>query len=275
MIDAYGHVRIQGKSENGFEDVGICEGAVISMPYGVAVAHGHMPGHTPWSKIGYNADIGNAYEDLWSPGGIYVFPTAAMGMEVVSSSTSDTSDGTGVRTVEIYYLDSTFSEKIETLTLNGTTPVPTVNTDIYRINRFIAKTCGTDGVSGGNISIRHLSDTPIYSQIPTGQVRSKKIIYTVPKNKILYISSVMVCAGANTAGRQVRFSTRANYCVVRLEKTSFFMDYSDILLQDGSVVMSLDIPTIFPEGVDIKVSAISPDGATKCSCMLRGWLETV
>lgn len=252
-----------------------CEESLVSMDYQTAIAHGKFPSHQAWSKLGYNDDIGNSVEDLWMPGGVYVFPTSAMGMEVVSSSTNDTANGSGVQKVHIYYLTSDFTEKIEEVTLDGTNVVPTVAQDIYRVNRFFAHECGVNGTSAGTINLRHINDTPIYSQIVVGQTRSKKIIYTVPKGKILYISGVTVCAGAASAGRQVRFTTKATYCKEDAIRTTFFMDFTDIFAQDSTTAMILPIPTRFPEGVDIKVSAISPDGATKCACTLRGWIETI
>jgi len=66
---------------------------VSSMPYLYDIAEGNVTGHTPWTKIGYNgALVADTEADLWSAAGVYVYPTAEMGLEVDSDSTSD--DGT-------------------------------------------------------------------------------------------------------------------------------------------------------------------------------------
>ncbi len=63
--------------------------------YLVAIAEGEVSGHTPWSKMGWNPAITTTFEDLWSYGGSYVFPTAAMTIEVASdSATVDADIGT-------------------------------------------------------------------------------------------------------------------------------------------------------------------------------------
>lgn len=67
-----------------------------SMPYLYDIAEGNVSGHSSWSKIGYNPTVATSEEDLWSAGGLYVFPTTAtMQMEVVSSlATADVDVGT-------------------------------------------------------------------------------------------------------------------------------------------------------------------------------------
>lgn len=68
---------------------------VSSMPYPFDIAEGNISGHTAWTKIGYNPAVTTSMEDLWSYGGEYVFPTAAMTIEVASdSATADADMGT-------------------------------------------------------------------------------------------------------------------------------------------------------------------------------------
>ena len=67
---------------------------VSAMPYLYDIAEGNVSGHTPWTKIGFNPAL-TTEEDIWSAGGLYVFPAAATQMEVVSSlSTADVDIGT-------------------------------------------------------------------------------------------------------------------------------------------------------------------------------------
>lgn len=225
-----------------------------------------------WTKNGYNGALSNSFEDLWSVGGTVNFPATAQQMEVISSSASDTSGGTGARTVEITYLDGSFVQKTTTVTLNGTTPVATSVSDIYRINFFRVKTVGTGGENAGDIDIRNLADTPIYSRIAAGTNRGINGFYTIPAGKTLYIFNILFSAGSNVANRPVRFVTKATYDNIAGSTISFFMPYTNVIITDGSVDVPIEAPTILPAGTDLKVSAICPDGAAYGAVTLRGWL---
>lgn len=242
-------------------------------PYLYDIAEGNVAGYTQWTKNGYNSALSSTEEDLWAVGGTYVFPTVEQQMEVVSSSADDTSAGTGARTVQIYYLDSNFNEYNEIVTLNGVTAVPTVATNIYRINNFRVKTVGTGGQNAGDIDIRALADTPIYGRISATLNRAINCIYTVPKSKTLYIFNILFSAGSNIANRPVRFLTKAKYDNISMSRLDFFMPYTNVIVTDGSVDIPIESPTKFIEGVDIKVSAVCPDGASYGAVAIRGWLE--
>ena len=246
----------------------------ITQGYLYAVAEGHIANHEVWSKSGVNLALSASEEDMWSVGDTYVYPAAAQQMEVVSSSTDDAAAGTGARTVTIRYLTAAFAEKSETVTLDGTTPVATTNTDIYRIQSFRIATAGTGGAAAGNIDIRNLADTPIYSRIAIGEARAKDIVYTVPANKVLYITEATFSVGASTSGRSTHFITKAKYDNASGVALDFFMDYTDVFVQDSQIQIFFQAPTRFPAGTDIKVSAISPDGMTYGAVSLKGWLES-
>jgi hypothetical protein len=66
---------------------------VSSMPYLYDIAEGNVPNHTSFSKIGFAPSMtANVNTDVWSYSAVqpvYVFPTAPMGMEVLSSNNVD------------------------------------------------------------------------------------------------------------------------------------------------------------------------------------------
>lgn len=73
---------------------------------------------------------------------------------IKSSSTSDTSAGTGARTVTIYYVDSTGATAgTETVTLNGTTAVNLVTTTKCFIEKMVVATVGSNGSNVGTITL--------------------------------------------------------------------------------------------------------------------------
>jgi len=187
----------------------------------------------------------------------------------------DNSATTGAQAVKVSYLDDAFAEHNEIIITNGTTPVVTVNTDIYRVNVFRVIAAGSGGGNAGAIDVRNTADTPIYSQIATGINRATNITYTVPASKELYIYNILLSAGSNVANRPVRFMTLATFDSSTSRKIPLYMPYTNVIVTDGSVDVPIEIPTKFPAGVDIKVSAISPDGASYGAVALRGWLKTV
>lgn len=84
---------------------------------------------------------------------IYTPQGANAQRSVNSTSASDTSAGTGARTVTINYLTAAFVLKSETVTLNGTTAVNTVNTDIAYIESIVVATVGSGGGNAGTIQV--------------------------------------------------------------------------------------------------------------------------
>lgn len=241
--------------------------------YLLSIAEWDIPDHDSFIKNWYNAALSTAEETLRAVWWDYVFPTAEMGMEIVSSSADDAEEWTWAQTVIITYLDSTFTEKTETVTLNGTTPVPTVADDIYRINNFRVVSAWSWGKNAWDIDIRHLTDTPIYSRIATGINRALNCVYTVPKDHCLYIYNVLFSSGANVANRPVRFITKATYDNINKIRTNFFIPYTNVIIVDGTCDVPIEIPTKYCEWVDIKVNAISPDGASYAAVTIRWWLE--
>jgi len=84
----------------------------------------------------------------------YTEPASAAQRSMSSSSASDTSAGTGARTVRITYYDNTGAGPLtETVTLNGTTAVNTVATNIRFIEKMEVVTAGSGGVNAGTVSL--------------------------------------------------------------------------------------------------------------------------
>ncbi len=157
---------------------------------------GSRPSTRSLVLIGTNADVDiAASETVWPTGGTYVFPTAVVPVEVVSSSVNDTSAGTGARTVTITGLDGAGAFQTETVTLNGTTAVATTLSWL-RINTAQVATVGSGLTNAGTISVRHITDTPVYCTIAPGENASGMAVYSVPAG-----SRVLVCSllGTTTA----------------------------------------------------------------------------
>ena len=151
------------------------------------------------SKSGHNPSItNNTFEEIWPPGGRYNWNPAETTMKVTSTDdTEDAPGGTGALTIEITYLDDTFTEKTEIVTMNGRTEVLTTATDIFRINHVRVKTGGStnfnqgtiyvfddaSGSSGGTPTV----DTDVYAIIPPGYAEDSQCIFTVPKDSTCFV----------------------------------------------------------------------------------------
>jgi hypothetical protein len=249
---------------------------LLDIPYLYGIAEGQISDHTPWSKSGYVVTGSTTQITVWGGATEYVWPTGAMHMELVSSdNTNDKAGGAGALTVRIQYLTTGFVEKTEIVTLVGTTEVETVNDDIYRVNSFRVNSTGANGKAAGTISLRHLTNTPIYDQIALGQTAGRSAFFTVPVGKSLYVTSIAFSAGASSAGKFVRFTTHATYdnkTGTVLTNGVFFMPYSEVGLVDSGYSKLLEMPTKLPAGTDLKVSVQGESGTT-CTTILRGWIE--
>ncbi len=244
---------------------------VSSMPYCYDIAEGQVSGHTPWTKIGYSSAITTTETDIWSKGGTYVFPTSGSRMSVVSTSGSDTSTGTGAQKVYLYYLNSNYISGSEEIILNGTTPVTTSASDIFRVDAFRVSAVGTSGCATGNISISAPSGSPTYSYISSGYTRARNSIYTVPAGKTLYIAAALFGYGyAANQTHYCRMYIRVNQADGM--KTSVFYPETDIICANSSIYMNLPIPLRVVEKVDLKVSGVATSAGI-VSSTLQGWLE--
>lgn len=248
---------------------------VSAMPYLYDIAEGNVSGHVAWNKYAINDDVDSAAEeDIWSVGGSYVWPTAKQQMEVISSSVQDGVGGTGIQSVRIHYLDDSFVEKTTDVTMNGTTAVPTSVSDIYRINRIRPLTVGTGLKAAGNIDVRNLADTPIYSRIATGFTKGRQLVYTVPTGKALFIAMFSGSIGGTTAPKFGRFTLRSTWDDISLTRNAWMTAYGESGQSSGFFALEYVTPLKFPAGSDIIVSCKTLDDNCYVTGSLRGWQET-
>lgn len=253
---------------------------VSSMPYLYDIAEGNVPGHEGWSKIGYNGDVDVGTEDMIAQGGVYVFPAAAGQMDIVSSSAEDDpakaagGAGTGIHTVTLYYLDASYAEKTEDITLNGTAAVATTATDIFRVNNMRAKVCGTGKTAAGNITLsEHGGTTYKYGYILAGTTRMRQCVYTVPADKTLYVTSISFAVGGATKEKAAVFTTLAKYDNKADEIRDFFLPFNEAVIEDEAHHRELTRPTKLGAGVDLKVQVRGLTADCVCTCSLSGWVE--
>jgi hypothetical protein len=161
------------------------------------LAKGNIPGHSHINKFGHLA-AATTGDDIWGGGGVYPFyPTAAVAIDIVSSSIEDDPDkggatpGTGAFQVIVYGLDSNWNIQTETVTLNGQGVVQLTKTYV-RLYRAFVYEAGTGNGNAGNITVYArangsgltIGDVGIYIAAAGGQ--TQHAIYTVPNGKTAY-----------------------------------------------------------------------------------------
>ncbi|MFQ5351442.1 MAG: hypothetical protein ACE5D3_00015 [Candidatus Binatia bacterium] len=152
---------------------------------------GSVAGVSCVNKFGYNADVDTTTlpEDVWDAGGVHVPPTTARVHALVSTSAADAAAGTGARTIKVTGLLADWTESSETVTLNGLTPVNTVQS-YTRIYRMKTLTAGSGGVNAGTITATAAIDSTVTAQISIGFGQTLMAIYSVPTGNTAYMTSM-------------------------------------------------------------------------------------
>ena len=159
-------------------------------PFDLQVARGQISGHSTLSLFGYQSSVTTTSIPVWENAAAYTYITSASTLTLVSTSASDDT----VAKVLISGLDANFNPISETLALNGTSGVTTVNS-YFRVNSMTLTTPGTSQTTNvGTITLKQSSNT--VSQINTGIGKSQSTIYTVPNGYQFYLT----LAEVNTTG---------------------------------------------------------------------------
>ena len=239
----------------------------------VDIARGLIPGAQPYSGFGKRTTTGAESNVLW-PNGAYAFPASAgVQMSLVSTSADDAAAGTGVRTLELHYLDASLAEQSETVTMNGTTPVLTVATNIRFIQYMHLVTAGSGKAAAGNISASNGGST--YSYIGTGEVRCSSSVRMVPAGKRIIVQAMFAgsVSGSGAAGTIVNLAT-PSFAGHDFIASGIFIPLASGAFQDNSAGTTLACPMAFAEGQVVGMTFTTDKAATIVGSWF-GWMENV
>jgi len=158
--------------------------------FALEVPKGNISGTTSINKFGRSTNVDTTVRDIWDVVGtaIWVAPLAARTHAIVSSSASDASAGVGAQTVRIYGLTGWGAAEVnETVTLNGTTPVNTVN-DYVIIHRMRVLTKGATDINVGDITATAATDSTVTAQINASEGQTQMAIYGIPSTQTAYVT---------------------------------------------------------------------------------------
>lgn len=153
--------------------------AEVPRDFYVEVSKGNVPGHSIERLTGINEAVGTVFEDIICGGGSYVYPVAAVFVNVSSSDVDDVDGGAGAWNVTIEGLDINWEPVSETVQLNGQTNVTSVEV-YYRINHFYVRMVGASGWNEGAIMLT--STNMMLSHILAEHGMEQYARYSVPLN---------------------------------------------------------------------------------------------
>ena len=190
----------------------------------------------------------------------------------------DESASTGAQVVGFFYLDSDYVQYGEIVALNGTTPVPTVNTDLFRINSFAMIAAGSGCKSVGDLAITNLAGTIEYSHITAGYTISRQLIFTVPAGLTGYITNGTISASnpndSKVQTARIIMRTNANPDFEFLTGCIFYPK-AEIVVCNETVAMTFASPIKIIEKSDFIVSGQGFTGFSgPINAVFRGWLES-
>lgn len=226
-----------------------------SEPFDLQVARGQVAFHETQFKFGFNPDIDDSLETVWAEGGLYSYLSAASVLKISSSSTDDTSAGTGARTITISGLDANYDEISESVTLNGQTAVNTTQS-FLRVFRMIVNTAGSGGQNAGVIYAGTgtvTSGVPAnkYGTIAIGDNQTLMCFWTVPRGYTAYLYQVDISMNTEVANKYGTVSI-----VARPEGGVFNIKDKFALSQD-IIHQEFKHPIKFAEKTDLEVRAIA------------------
>lgn len=247
--------------------------------YLTAVGLGKVAGHSIFRGLGRRDSLstGSAGNDIWEGvAATFVYPNQTTGEQctLVSTSAQDSAAGTGAQQIDVHYLDATGAQKVETVTMNGTTPVNTIATNI-RFIQYIHTQRITSGAIGnttaGNITI-YSTATPanIFNFITAGGNISLSSQRMVPAGLTFYMNYI---SASSTSSKPISVRLRAT-CDFEGTLTPGIFIYNELFeLQDSSVIINLQLPRIFPALCIIKGTAYSTTAGGTASLSYGGWME--
>jgi hypothetical protein len=250
--------------------------------FGLEAARGRVPGVATLNKFGRaQSGVQTTSTDIWSRADaaatqqIWVAPTTARVHAIVSTSASDAAAGVGARTVRIQGLTAwNTAEATETVTLNGTTPVNTVNSYVI-IHRMKVLTCGATDINVGTISATAATDGTITAIISPSQGQTQMAIYGVPSTQSLYMTRFYAYMNDPNASTRVDAQLRVNDNP-DVQLTNFINKFDLQLFNSGSSTddISFNIPIKFSGPCIIKVQAIANIADVDMSAGFDGYLVT-
>lgn len=223
--------------------------------FNLQVARGQIAGHSTVNIYGYQPAVAQTFIPLWENATAYTYPVAATTMNL-AGSVGDTA------TILISGLNALYELTSESVVLNGTTPVTTVNSYL-RINAM-SVAVGSATNPAGVVTLKDPTNTTIYAQINEGVGRTQAAIYTVPAGYTFYLSRVDL----NTSLNGNNFVTYRNRSASVTGVVTLTQQAPFATVYNAQRVM----PRPFVEKTDIQLQALVNSSTGAVSVSAEGYL---
>jgi len=225
----------------------------VPYPVHLRVEGNHLAYRNNWIpilKFGRNDDLdsGDGEVLVWDVGTTYSYQSAAQTLEVLSSSVNDTAAGSGARTLRLMGVDADWNLQDEYVTLDGVTPVSTVN-QYLRVYRSYVLTAGAGGINEGDVTWRVESGGDIQARLPAGDGTTFLSLMPIPRGYEGYLYDVRV---TTDAAPNSEITTRLR---LRPDGGVFRTIFEEVANRDSPVVRAPTMPARLPEMSDFAVTA--------------------
>ena len=231
-------------------------------PFDLQVARNQIMGHSVLSLFGYQASVTTTPIPVWENASTYTYITAASTLSLVSTSASDDTSAK----ILINGLDSNFNPISETLAMNGTGAVTTVNS-YFRINSLVMVSPGTSqNTNIGTITLKQSSN--VIAQINAGVGKSQSTIYTVPAGYSFYLDLAEVnTSNSYTGSTIITYKVQAINNVTGVKLNVLQQPFVSIYTASRS-----SDPFIYTEKTDIQWQLSTSTGTVAAGIILTGKL---
>ena len=238
---------------------------VSTSPYLYDIAEGNIADHQAFRRIAQNTNVGTSPETVWNAGGLYVYPTVSETVGLFSTDAADHPTGSGLHTVRVQGLDSSYSVTNETVTLSGVSTVSTTK-EFIRVLKMRGRTVGASGSNVGAITCSGNDSGYTLSTIVAGQGQSHDGLWTVPSGSVAYLTQ---WGGSENSskGSEVTLWVREPGMTWEL--------YRIKLLLDSLFMDEFKAPLTLSEMSDVELRADGVLAGANVNATFEGWFESV
>ena len=231
-------------------------------PFDLQVARNQIMGHSVLSLFGYQASVTTTSIPVWENASTYTYITAASTLSLVSTSASDDTSAK----ILINGLDSNFNPISETLAMNGTGAVTTVNS-YFRVNNLVMVSPGTSqNTNIGTITLKQSSN--VIAQINAAVGKSQSTIYTVPAGYSFYLDLAEVnTSNSYTGSTIITYKVQAINNLTGVKLNVLQQPFVSIYTASRS-----SNPFIYTEKTDIQWQLSTSTGTIAAGIILTGKL---
>ena len=212
-----------------------------------------IPGMGSFFASGINPTVRSDWETVWPTGGLYPWPSVASTIQIYSGDPEDNASGNGARTVEVSGLGSDWTERIETVILDGLTGVDTIN-QFLRVNSVRVTSVGSNNSNIGIIYADHSVEGTLQT-IPVGYNRSQAAVISSPAG---FNVGLLGYYASLFAPSQVSLAEAA--FLAHKENEPYNVLISEILPNPSDTDINPKVPYFLPEKTDLEIITITDIG---------------